>query len=87
MVASIKNSISNRKFNEENRDMHWSDIEEIVAGLEETYNGEEIPGDDNLEYLKEMVLSLADFEDQEVEVSKDNLKQIMESWIELRTEE
>ncbi len=65
--------------------MHWSDIEEIIAGLEEAYAEEEIPEYD-LEYLKEMVLSLAEFEDQEVEVSEDKLKQIAESWIELRTE-
>lgn len=43
--------------------MHWSDIEEIIAGLEEAYAEEEIPEYD-LEYLKEMVLSLAEFEDQ-----------------------
>lgn len=65
--------------------MHWSDIEEIIAGLEEAYAEEEIPEYD-LEYLKEMVLSLAEFEDQEVEVSEDKLKQIAESWIELRAE-
>lgn len=66
--------------------MHWSDIEEIATGLEEEYAEEEIP-EYNLGYLKEMVLSLPEFEDQEVEVSDDNLKQILESWIELRTEE
>ncbi len=66
--------------------MHWSDIEEIATGLEEAYAEEEIP-EYNLGYLKEMVLSLPEFEDQEVEVSDDNLKQILESWIELRTEE
>lgn len=65
--------------------MHWSDIEEIIAGLEEAYAEEEIPEYD-LEYLKEMVLSLAEFEDQEVEVSEDKLKRIAESWIELRAE-
>lgn len=65
--------------------MHWSDIEEIIAGLEEAYAEEEIPEYD-LEYLKEMVLSLAEFEDQEVEVSEDKLKHIAESWIELRAE-
>ncbi|MDP5110626.1 MAG: Fe-S cluster assembly protein IscX [Rickettsiaceae bacterium] len=65
--------------------MHWSDIEEIIVGLEEAYAEEEIP-EYNLEYLKEMVLSLAEFEDQEIEVSEDNLKQIMESWIELRAD-
>lgn len=65
--------------------MRWSDIEEIIVGLEEAYAEEEIP-EYNLEYLKEMVLSLAEFEDQEIEVSEDNLKQIMESWIELRAD-
>lgn len=65
--------------------MHWSDIEEIIVGLEEAYAEEEIP-EYNLEYLKEMVLSLAEFEDQEIEVSEDNLKQIMESWIELHAD-
>ena len=65
--------------------MHWSDIEEIAVQLEESYAEEEIP-EYNLEYLKEMVLSLAELEDQEIEVSEDNLKQIMESWIELRAD-
>ena len=44
--------------------MHWSDIEEIATGLEEAYAEEEIP-EYNLGYLKEMVLSLPEFEDQE----------------------
>ncbi len=65
--------------------MHWSNIEELAVELEESYAEEEIP-EYNLSYLKEMVLSLADFEDQEVEVSDDNLKQILESWIEYRGE-
>lgn len=65
--------------------MHWSNIEELAVELEESYAEEEIP-EYNLSYLKEMVLSLADFEDQEVEVSDDNLKQILESWIEYRVE-
>ena len=45
--------------------MHWSDVEEIATGLEEAYVEEEIP-EYNLGYLKEMVLSLPEFEDQEV---------------------
>ena len=40
--------------------MHWTDIEEIAEGLEETYSDEEIP-ERNLSYLKEMVLSLSNF--------------------------
>lgn len=66
--------------------MHWSDIEELVNGLEESYAEEEIP-EYSLDYLKEMVLSLSDFEDQEVEVSDDHLKKILESWIDLRNEQ
>ena len=65
--------------------MHWSDIEELVNGLEESYAEEEIP-DYSLSYLKEMVLSLSDFEDQEVEVENDHLKKILECWIDLRSE-
>jgi FeS assembly protein IscX len=65
--------------------MHWSDIEELVNGLEESYAEEEIP-DYSLGYLKEMVLTLSDFEDQEVEVENDHLKKILECWIDLRSE-
>jgi FeS assembly protein IscX len=63
--------------------MHWSDIEDIVEGLEDMYSEEEIPEYD-LEYMKEMVLSLPEFEDQEVAVSKEQLKQIAENWLEFR---
>jgi len=63
--------------------MHWEDIDDIVDALEETYADEEIPEND-LPYLKEMVLSLSDFEDHEVEVDNQRLKQIMEHWLELR---
>lgn len=64
--------------------MHWSNIEEIVENLEETYSEEEIPNEDNLAFLKEMVLSLNDFEDHEIEVDQEHLKRIMEYWLELR---
>jgi FeS assembly protein IscX len=64
--------------------MHWNNIEEIVEDLEETYSEEEIPDENDLAYLKEMVLSLSDFEDHEVEVDNDHLKRIMEYWLELR---
>lgn len=63
--------------------MHWSDIEEIVEDLEETYADEEVP-EHNLAYLKEMVLSLDNFEDHEVEVDDTRLKQVVEHWLELR---
>jgi len=65
--------------------MHWSDIEDIAEQLELAYAEEEIP-EYNLPYLKEMVLSLPDFEDHEVEVSNSTLKQILEYWLDIRNE-
>lgn len=65
--------------------MHWNNIEEIATRLEVTYAEEEIP-EYNLPYLQEMVLSLPDFEDHEIEVSDLTLKQILESWISFRNE-
>ncbi|MDC0864870.1 Fe-S cluster assembly protein IscX [Rickettsiaceae bacterium] len=65
--------------------MHWSDTQEIVTSLEETYSDEEIPEYD-LSYLKEMILNLSDFDDHEVEVSDDVLNHILEGWLELRNE-
>jgi|TARA_B110000503_G_C7042360_1_gene368740 FeS assembly protein IscX len=66
--------------------MHWSNIEEIAEQLEESYEHEEIP-EYNLPYLKEMVLSLPNFEDHEVEVQESTMKQILEHWIDIRNEE
>ncbi len=63
--------------------MHWNHIEEIAEKLEEMYGDEEIP-EHNLSYLKEMILSLNEFEDHEVEVDDDHLKRIMEYWLEIR---
>ncbi|PCJ25782.1 MAG: Fe-S assembly protein IscX [Rickettsiales bacterium] len=63
--------------------MHWSDIEDIASKLEESYAEEEIP-EYNLPYLQEMVLSLAGFDDHEVEVSDITLKQTLECWIDIR---
>lgn len=64
--------------------MNWNNIEEIAKNLEENYSEEDIPDDNDLAYLKEMVLSLNDFEDHEVEVDHEHLKRIMEYWLELR---
>lgn len=64
--------------------MNWNNIEEIAKNLEETYSEEEIPNENDLAYLKEMVMSLNDFEDHDVEVDDDHLKLIMEYWLELR---
>lgn len=64
--------------------MNWNNIEEIAKNLEESYSEEEIPNENDLAYLKEMVISLNDFEDHDVEVDDDHLKLIMEYWLELR---
>ena len=63
--------------------MHWSDIEDIAESLEEYYSEEEVP-EHNLYDLKEMVLSLSDFEDHEVEVEDFTLKIILEQWLDIR---
>lgn len=63
--------------------MHWNDVEDIAEKLEESYEDQEIP-EYNLPYLKEMVLSLDDFEDYEVDVEDIRLKQIIEHWMEIR---
>jgi FeS assembly protein IscX len=63
--------------------MHWNDIEEIAENLEEYYSEEEIP-ENNLSYLKEMVLSLSDFESHDEEVEDFTLKKIIEQWLEIR---
>lgn len=64
--------------------MNWNNIEEIAKNLEETYSEEEVPNENDLAYLKGMVMSLNDFEDHDVEVDDDHLKRIMEYWLELR---
>lgn len=65
--------------------MRWSDIDRIVEVLEDMYAEEDIPEHD-IEYLREMVLSIPEFEDHEEEVDDDQLKLIIESWLELRNE-
>lgn len=63
--------------------MHWSDTDQIVESLEEIYVDEDIPEDD-LQYLEEMVLSISEFEDREIEAQESQLKMILESWLEYR---
>ena len=63
--------------------MHWSDIDQIVESLEEMYVDEDIPVHD-LPYLQEMVLSIPEFEDQEISVEESHLKIILEAWLEHR---
>lgn len=70
-------------YQEEKEKMHWSDIDQIVESLEEMYADEDIPVDD-LPYLHEMVLSIAEFEDREISVDDAHLKVILESWLDNR---
>lgn len=65
--------------------MHWNDIDAIAQSLEELYSNEDIPEND-LPYLHEMVLSIPEFEDNEIEVEDDHLKVILEAWIDFRNE-
>ncbi|MCP5369104.1 MAG: Fe-S cluster assembly protein IscX [Rickettsiaceae bacterium] len=64
--------------------MYWKDITEIVEKLEDLYEQEEIP--ESLEELKEMVLSIDDFEGRadDEEVDTQTLRDILEYWIEVR---
>lgn len=64
--------------------MHWKDTIEIAEKLEELYEQEEIPG--SLEELKEMVLSIDEFEGSEADEEVDDqiLTDISEQWIEVR---
>lgn len=64
--------------------MHWKDTTEIAEKLEELYEQEEIP--ESLEELKEMVLSIDEFESGENDEEGDDqtLTDIYEQWIEVR---
>ena len=64
--------------------MRWQDTEEIVQLLEEHYPDEDIPEDD-LQYLEEMVRNMEEFEEHDTVPSKDNLKHLIEAWLELRS--
>lgn len=65
--------------------MQWSDIEEIVDNLEENFPEEDIY-ELKAADIEEMVRSLNDFEDQETQVTKKILNDILEAWMEFREE-
>ncbi|MFY9590291.1 Fe-S cluster assembly protein IscX [Rickettsia endosymbiont of Halotydeus destructor] len=62
--------------------MHWFDVEEIAIQLEENYPND-YEGIKLLD-LKQLITSLDDFEDQEVEVQKATLEEIRDKWSEIR---
>lgn len=63
--------------------MHWKDVEEIAKSLEEDYPDEDI-SELSIQDLEDLIKSLEDFEDNEVEVNKEVLKEIQEAWEEIR---
>lgn len=63
--------------------MRWDNIKEIVENLEENYPDEE-PSEVSLAYLEEMVRSLNEFEDHDIPVRKERLKEIWENWNDFR---
>ena len=65
--------------------MHWDDIEEIAEHLEDNYS-DDYRTNMAQTLLKEMITSLEDFEDQEVEVSKERLEEILAEWKKIRGE-
>lgn len=65
--------------------MHWLDVEEIARQLEENYHDEYVPHMKLLD-LQQMITSLSDFEDHEVEVQRATLEEIRDKWEEIREE-
>ncbi|XVN42126.1 MAG: Fe-S cluster assembly protein IscX [Candidatus Rickettsia vulgarisii] len=63
--------------------MYWKDVEEIAKSLEEDYPDEDI-SELSIQDLEDLIKSLEDFEDNEVEVNKEVLKEIQEAWEEIR---
>lgn len=63
--------------------MQWNNVEEIAKALEEDYPDEGID-ELSLQDLEDLIKSLEDFEDNEVEVNKEVLKEIKEAWGEIR---
>jgi FeS assembly protein IscX len=63
--------------------MHWRDVEEISISLEENYPDEDI---ESLKFqdIEELVRSLSDFDDHEIETSNNVLQEILEAWKEVR---
>lgn len=65
--------------------MNLLDIEQIVEQLEEAYQDEEIPEKDMV-FLREMLDSLSGFEGMDSEIDDAVLQEILECWLELRSE-
>jgi FeS assembly protein IscX len=66
--------------------MHWGDIEEIAAQLEEhcsdQYNEKKI----SLSKLEKLVRDLKDFDDEDKKVGEVTLEEILDKWEEIHEE-
>lgn len=65
--------------------MHWNDVEEIAIELDANYPDEDI-SELTIKDLEDLVKSLSEFDDHEVETNKEVLKEILEAWEEIRQE-
>lgn len=63
--------------------MHWNDVDEIAIHLEENYPDEDI-SELIIQDLEDLVKSLSEFDDHEVETNREVLKEILEAWEEIR---
>ncbi len=63
--------------------MYADDVEKIAEFLEDNYPEEDIALI-KLSYLEEMVRSLNELEDEEIQLSKEKLQEIKETWLMLR---
>ena len=63
--------------------MYADDVEKIAEFLEDNYPEEDIALI-KLAYLEEMVRSLNELEDEEIQLSKEKLQEIKETWLMLR---
>lgn len=63
--------------------MDSEEIEELVEELEAAYGHDDIPEDD-LSLLKEMIISLDNFHIDVEDLSDDDLKEIIDHWVEYR---
>ncbi|MCC8400178.1 MULTISPECIES: Fe-S cluster assembly protein IscX [unclassified Candidatus Tisiphia] len=63
--------------------MHWNDVDEIAMSLEENYPDEDI-SELTLKDLEDLIKSLSDFDDHEIEPNKEVLKEILEAWREMK---
>lgn len=63
--------------------MHWNDVDEIALGLEENYPDDYMPKLP-LKDLEELIKSLSEFDDHEIETNQQVLQEILDAWTEIK---